>query len=104
MADNTTSSRHEAVRERLSTNLKLFRGKQSMSQEILAQRAGLHRTQVSQIERGLASVTLDTLVSLASALGVSEAQLLTEQSEVPTPIKVGRKKSGGSEAEEKARR
>jgi transcriptional regulator with XRE-family HTH domain len=103
MADTTTSSRHEAVRERLSTNLKLFRGKQSMSQEILAQRAGLHRTQVSQIERGLASVTLDTLVSLASALGVSEAQLLTEQSEVPTPIKVGRKKLG-SAAGEKVRR
>ncbi|MFM0626380.1 helix-turn-helix domain-containing protein [Paraburkholderia xenovorans] len=96
MADNTTS-RHEAVRARLSTNLKLFRGKQSMSQEILAQRAGLHRTQVSQIERGLASVTLDTLVSLASALGVSEAELLTEQGELPTPVKVGRKKTAAAE-------
>ncbi|WP_321574857.1 helix-turn-helix domain-containing protein [Paraburkholderia franconis] len=103
MADNTIS-RHEAVRQRLSTNLKLFRGKQSMSQETLAQRAGLHRTQVGQIERGLASVTLDTLVSLALALGVSEVQLLTDQDELPTPIKTGRKKSVDVDIERKPRR
>ncbi|CAB3795580.1 hypothetical protein LMG28614_04204 [Paraburkholderia ultramafica] len=64
-----------------------------MSQEVLADRAGLHRTHVSQIERGNANVALDTLVALAMALGVSEAQLLTEQDELPIPMKSGRKKA-----------
>jgi transcriptional regulator with XRE-family HTH domain len=92
MADDAIA-RQEAVRNRLSTNLKLFRGKLSMSQEVLADRAGLHRTHVSQIERGNANVALDTIVALAMALGVSEAQLLTEQDELPIPMKSGRKKS-----------
>ncbi|WMY09080.1 helix-turn-helix domain-containing protein [Paraburkholderia phenoliruptrix] len=64
-----------------------------MSQEVLADRAGLHRTHVSQIERGNANVALDTIVALAMALGVSEAQLLTEQDEQPIPLKSGRKKA-----------
>ncbi|PTQ93362.1 DNA-binding XRE family transcriptional regulator [Paraburkholderia sp. GV068] len=92
MADEAIA-RQEAVRDRLSTNLKLFRGKLSMSQEVLADRAGLHRTHVSQIERGNVNVALDTLVALAMALGVSEAQLLTEQDELPIPMKSGRKKA-----------
>ncbi|WP_063771162.1 helix-turn-helix domain-containing protein [Caballeronia sordidicola] len=91
MADNTTE-RQRALRELVATNLKLFRGKQGLSQEGLADRAGLHRTQVSQIERALTSVMLDTLASLALALGVNEAQLLTEQNESPVPLKSGPKK------------
>jgi transcriptional regulator with XRE-family HTH domain len=91
MAEHTIE-RQKAARVRLATNLKLFRGKQGLSQEGLADGAGLHRTQVSQIERGLASPTLDTLVSLAAALGVDTVQLLAEQSESPTPLKSGRKK------------
>lgn len=90
MADNSIA-RQAAARERLAKNLKLFRGKLGMSQEALADRAGLHRTKPSEIERGLANVTLDTLVALADALGIDVGQLLTEQDELPTPIKVGRK-------------
>jgi transcriptional regulator with XRE-family HTH domain len=90
MADNI-NVRRVAARERLATNLKLFRGKLGMSQETLADRAGLHRTKPSEIERGLANVTLDTLVSLAEALGVDIGQLLAAHDESPTPLKSGRK-------------
>jgi transcriptional regulator with XRE-family HTH domain len=90
MADHKIA-RLALVRKRLANNLKLFRGKKGMSQEELADRAGLHRTQLSQIERGLANARLDTLVSLAEALGVDEVQLLTEHEEVPTPLKSGPK-------------
>jgi transcriptional regulator with XRE-family HTH domain len=90
MADQK-NPRLASVRRRLANNLKLFRGKVGMSQEELAHRAGLHRTQLSQIERELASVRLDTLVSLAEALGVDEAQLLTQHEETPTPLKSGPK-------------
>jgi transcriptional regulator with XRE-family HTH domain len=103
MADNTIA-RRSAARERLAKNLKVFRGKQSMSQEALADRAGLHRTRVVKIEQGLVNVTLDTLVSLAEALGVDEVQLLTAHDELPTPLKSGRKTEAEKAAAQKPRR
>jgi transcriptional regulator with XRE-family HTH domain len=47
-----------------------------LSQEELADRAGLHRTYVSQIERGLKSPSLNALTSLAEALGTAPHALL----------------------------
>ncbi|MEZ2354752.1 helix-turn-helix domain-containing protein [Caballeronia sp. RCC_10] len=93
--EDTTTPQQRAARLRLATNLKLLRGKVGMSQETLADHVGLHRNHVGLIERGLANVTLDNLVSLATALGVGEAQLLTEPVGEPAPIKTGRKKKTG---------
>jgi transcriptional regulator with XRE-family HTH domain len=50
----------------------------SLSQEELAERAGLHRTYVSSLERGQRNVGLDNIHALARALGVSAAELLSE--------------------------
>lgn len=94
MAENA-DARLAEVRWRIANNLKLLRGKQGMSQEALADRAGLHRTQLSAIERGRTNLTLDTLVSLAAALGVNEIDLLMAREEEPMPLKVGRKKKSG---------
>lgn len=94
MAENV-DARLAAVRGRIANNLKLLRGKQGMSQEALADRAGLHRTQLSAIERGRTNITLESLVSLAAALGVDEIDLLMEREEEPMPLKVGRKKKSG---------
>lgn len=90
--EDTTTPHQKAARLWLGANLKLLRGKLGISQEVLADRVGLHRNHVGQIERGLANVTLDTLVSLANALGVHESQLLLEPTERPVSIKTGRKK------------
>ena len=103
MADHKIA-RLALVRKRLANNLKLFRGKKGMSQEELADRAGLHRTRVVKIEQGLVNVTLDTLVSLAEALGVDEVQLLTAHDELPTPLKSGRKTEAEKAAAQKPRR
>ena len=40
-----------------------------MSQERLAELAGVHRTYVGQVERGEVSLTLDSIVKLARGLG-----------------------------------
>lgn len=49
-----------------------------MSQEELAFRAGVDRTFVSRIERGLRQPTITTLIGLGLALGVSAAELVRE--------------------------
>ena len=57
-------------------NLRGLREGQGLSQEALADRAGLDRTYVSSCERGERNVTLATLDRLSIALGISPAELL----------------------------
>ena len=52
-----------------------------VTQEKLASEAGIHRTRISAIERGNVMPRLDTLILLARALGVAEAQLLAGMDE-----------------------
>jgi transcriptional regulator with XRE-family HTH domain len=56
--------------------LRRVRLNKGLSQEALADAAGLHRTHISLIERGRRSVRLETLERLARALGVQPAELL----------------------------
>ncbi|WP_083180704.1 helix-turn-helix domain-containing protein [Hyphomonas sp. ND6WE1B] len=66
------------VREVLALNLKGLRQTQDLSQEDLADLAGIDRTYVSSLERSQYSATIDVLERLALALGVKPADLLTE--------------------------
>jgi len=63
----------------LATNLRALRHAKNISQEKLAEIAGLHRTYVGSVERGERNVTLSSLEVLAAALGVSVPYLLTPQ-------------------------
>lgn len=47
-----------------------------LSQQELAKIAGVHRSYMSDVERGLRNITLATLESIAGALKVSSAELL----------------------------
>jgi transcriptional regulator with XRE-family HTH domain len=47
-----------------------------ISQEQLADRAGLHRTYVSLIERGKRTASIEVVRKVAGALGVSMAELI----------------------------
>jgi len=49
-----------------------------MSQEKLAERAGLHPTYVSMIERGVRNATLDVAARIAKALKVELPKLIEE--------------------------
>ncbi|ALX11985.1 hypothetical protein P350_10740 [Burkholderia cepacia JBK9] len=99
MAENITP-RQALLRERIAKNLRLFRGKLGMSQEILADRAGVHRTHIGLIEKGLTSARMDTLVLLAQALGVDELDLLVGRDEAPLMLKRGRKKKNDGPVDE----
>lgn len=63
------------LRKRLAANLRTLRGAQGLSQESLADAAGIHRTFVSQVERELKNVSLDSIRKLANALGVDPFEL-----------------------------
>ncbi len=58
--------------------LKRVRIKKKLSQEELAFEAGVDRTFVSRLERGLKQPTITTLIGLGLALGVSAADLVRE--------------------------
>ena len=52
---------------------------QGLSQEALADLAGIHRTYVGSVERGERNVALDNIHALADALGVSPALLVADE-------------------------
>lgn len=62
----------------LANNVKKFRFENEISQELLAESCGLHRTYIGSIERGERNVTLSTLEILAKTFNVSIAQLLND--------------------------
>jgi transcriptional regulator with XRE-family HTH domain len=61
---------------RFAANLRRLREVAGLSQEETAFRAGIHRTQISLLERGDRMPRVSTLVRLAGSLGVSPDDLL----------------------------
>lgn len=62
---------------RFGANLSRCRRLAGLSQEEVSFRASVHRTQISQLERGLRVPRIDTLVKLQFAVGVTVEDLLT---------------------------
>ena len=64
------------VRERLARNLRVLRQEKGWSQEAFADEAGLHRTYISDLERGARNPTITVVDKLATALDVTPGRLL----------------------------
>jgi transcriptional regulator with XRE-family HTH domain len=64
------------IASRLGENLLRCRQRVDLSQEEIAFRASLHRTEISQLERGLRVPRIDTLLRLMGALEASAEELL----------------------------
>lgn len=63
----------------LAENVIRLRFENGLSQEALAECAGLHRTFISLVERRGRNVTLGVVEALANALGATVPELLTVQ-------------------------
>jgi transcriptional regulator with XRE-family HTH domain len=63
-------------RENLARNLRFLRTSRGLSQEALADAAGIDRTYVSALERTKYSVSIDRLDQIAHTLGVEPHVLL----------------------------
>jgi len=66
-----------AVKRALALRLRQLRRAKGWSQEFLAEEAAMHRTYLAGIERSLRNPSLENLIKLANALGVSLAELFT---------------------------
>ena len=67
----------------LGMAIKTRRASLGISQEELAHRAGLHRTYVSDLERGARNPSIESIEKLASALQISVAKLFEAASGGP---------------------
>lgn len=66
----------QELRKVFAANLRRLRQARGISQERLAELAGLHRTYVSSVERGARNISIDNIARLAKALDVSPEKLL----------------------------
>jgi transcriptional regulator with XRE-family HTH domain len=81
------------IAARFGDNLARCRKRADLSQDELSVRASLHRTEISQLERGLRLARVDTLVKLIGSLEVSADELLAGMSWDPGGTRIGKFKS-----------
>lgn len=67
------------ARKVFAKRLRQLRQVRGLSQEALADLAGLHRTYVGSVERGERNVSIDNMERLARALEVDIAELLRDE-------------------------
>ena len=68
-----------SLREIVATNLRRLRHAKSMSQEELADRAGINRNYVGMLEREQHSATVDMLEKLAEVLEANPVEFFRQE-------------------------
>jgi transcriptional regulator with XRE-family HTH domain len=63
-------------RKQFGVNVRKMRSTRGLSQETLADDAGLHRTYIGAVERGETNISLMNMVKIAKGLQVSLAELI----------------------------
>jgi transcriptional regulator with XRE-family HTH domain len=64
------------IQKRVGANVRAWRLKRKMTQDVFAERAGLHRAHVGEIERGESNVTIQTLKLIADTLKIRVVDLV----------------------------
>ena len=73
-----TNTRESPLLRIFAANVRRLRLERNLSQEGLAELAGIHRTYVGMIERSEKNATIYNIEKLAKALGVPPSDLLIE--------------------------
>lgn len=77
------------IAARFGNNIARCRKRADLSQEALSHLASLHRTEISQLERGLRLCRIDTLAKVAASLEVSADDLLDGITWIPGDYQPG---------------
>jgi transcriptional regulator with XRE-family HTH domain len=77
------------IAARFGDNLVRARREADVSQDELSARASVHRTEISQLERGLRIPRVDTLIKLAASLEVAPGELLAGLDWQPGSTRIG---------------
>ncbi|MCK4436818.1 helix-turn-helix transcriptional regulator [bacterium] len=64
------------IRSKLGSRIKKIRHKKRMSQETLAFESNLHRTYISDVERGARNISIINIEKIAKALNITLKQLM----------------------------
>jgi transcriptional regulator with XRE-family HTH domain len=67
-----------SIKSRFGSTVRSLRGERGLSQEELAERAGLHRNYVGAVERGERNIALENIVKLAKALSIPTRDLFAD--------------------------
>lgn len=65
-----------SLNDSISQIIRLLRKEAGLSQEKLAEKAGVHRTYISQLERGIKSPTIPILFKLAQGLNKKPSDMI----------------------------
>lgn len=63
----------------VGNNIKYYRKKQGLSQVDLAHLSDLHRTYISDVERGKINISVENMLRISNALNIHITYLLTEK-------------------------
>lgn len=67
-----------ALRLRLGRAIRRLREEREISQEGLADKAKIHRTTMSEIERGITNISVDIAERISNGLGIKLSELFVE--------------------------
>ena len=73
-----------SIREKLGAKIKQLRKSQKLTQEQLGEKAGISYKFIGEVERGAVNPSLDSLVSIASALHVNVKELFPGEKDLIT--------------------
>lgn len=95
-------TRHEEARRNLAINLKYGRTLLGLTQEQLAEKANLDRTQIGAIERQASGASIDSPGALGMALGVPSHVLIMPPAEAH-PVVLAATEAAASESRQSKR-
>ena len=75
---NVTQKKHLEPRVAFGEAVRKFRREKGISQEALADLAGIHRTYIGDVERGVRNLSLLNIVRIAQALEIPVSKLVIE--------------------------
>jgi transcriptional regulator with XRE-family HTH domain len=89
VSEDDRKARSREVAIRFGENLRRTRRRLGLSQEGLAVRASLHRTEIGMLEHGQRVARIDTLIQLAGAMSIDPADLIFGITWMPGDVQDG---------------